>query len=45
MDVNDPDYDLQKEVDKILKDGYDVITHTRVRGKLWDEDIIIGKKP
>ena len=43
MDVNDSNYDLQNEVDRAVRDGYEIISHTRTRGKYWDEDILILK--
>lgn len=44
MDVNDTSYHLQDEIDKMEDEGYEIISHSRVRGKIWDEDIILAKK-
>ena len=43
MDVNDENYSLQNEINKVVREGYEIISHSRVRGKLWDEDILILK--
>ena len=43
MDVNDENYSLQNEINKVVREGYEIISHSRVRGNHWDEDILILK--
>ncbi len=43
FDVNDSMYNLQREVDEIEREGFDIVSHSRVRGNHWDEDIFILK--